>query len=368
MAVQFPDYSNSIANLACSILNHYGITPPNPTLPAADELLKSHPCKHVLVLLLDGMGVANMEKHLSPEGFFRKHLIMPYSSTFPPTTVAATTAMLSGQTPNQSGWLGWVGYFPQLDRNIVYYWNVDNDTGEAVKDCNAAWTYVPYQNLQEQIHKAGTAAYARLPFQPPWQPGNPPGYDAFLRDVEALCNRDERSYIYAYWDEPDHLMHEIGVDGEAVGELMRAIEKRTEEMASRLRDTLLIITADHGHINNHNVEITDYPDIAECLIRMPSIELRAANLFVKPGMEKQLEAAFARHFPEQFLLMTKEEVLAQKLLGTGENHPLLDSMLGDYLAIGIADIGIAHNSPGHKGNHAGFTPEEMTIPLIAVKC
>lgn len=368
MPIQYPDYRNCIANLACSLLKHYGITPPNATLPMADELLKACPAKHIVVLLLDGMGVSNMEKHLSPDGFFRKHLIAPYSSTFPPTTVAATTAILSGMTPNQSGWLGWVGYFPQVDRNIVYYWNVDNDTGEPMTDCNVPYTYLPYRNLPERIGETGTAAYARLPFLPPYQPGNPPSFDTFLRDVESLCQKEERSYIYAYWDEPDHLMHENGVDGEDVGQLMLSLEKRTEEMASRLKDTLLIVTADHGHINNHNVEIMDYPDIAECLVRLPSIELRAANLFVKPGMEKQLESAFAKHFPDEFILLTKEQVLSQQLFGTGENHPLFEGMLGDYLAIGISDIGIAHNAPKHKGNHAGFTPEEMTIPLIAIYC
>ena len=364
MPVQYPDYRNSIANLACSILNHYGITPPNATLPAADELLKSHPARHVVVLLLDGMGVANMEKHLSPEGFFRKHLLMPYSSTFPPTTVAATTAALSGLTPNQSAWLGWVGYFPQVNRNIVYYWNVDNDTGEEMKDCNVPWTYVPYRNLPEQIREAGTAAHNLAPFLPPF----PKTYDAFCKQIETLCAREEPSYVYAYWDEPDHTMHERGVDGREIGELMRHLERRTEEMAAKLEDTLLIITADHGHINNRNVEILRYPEIADCLVRMPSIELRAVNLFVKPGMEKQLEAAFARYFPEDFILLSKEEVLKQQLLGTGGNHPLLECMLGDYLAIGTGEIGIAHNAPEHKGNHAGITPAEMTIPLIAVPC
>lgn len=368
MRIQHPDYQHCIANLACSVLAHYGVTPPNPTLPAADELFRNHPCKHVVVLLLDGMGISNMEKHLSPEGFFRRHLVTPYSSTFPPTTVAATTAMLSGLTPNQSCWLGWVGYFPQVDRNIVYYWNADNDTGEEMKDCNVPWTYVPYRNLTDQLKEAGTAAYARLPFLPPWQPGNQPDFDAFLRDVEALCSRDESSYIYAYWDRIDTLMHEIGVEDEAVGSLMRAVEKRTEEMAARLKDTLLIITADHGHISTRNVVLTRYPEITECLVRMPSMELRTLNLFVKPGMEKQLEAAFQKHFPEEFILVPKAEVLKQQLLGSGENHPMLDGMLGDYLAIAGSDLDIVNTPSDHKGNHAGITPEEMTIPLIAVKC
>lgn len=367
MPVQYPDYRNCIANLACSILNHYGITPPGATLPAADALLKAHPAKHVLVLLVDGMGVSNMEKHLSPDGFFRKHLVAPYSSTFPPTTVAATTAMLSGLTPNRSGWLGWVGYFPQVDRNVVYYWNADNDTGEAIRECNVPWTYVPYRSMTDQIAETGTAAYARLPFLPPFTPGSMPTLDAFLSHVEELCQKDEPSYIYAYWDALDTLMHRIGVEGEAVGQLMRQIENRVEEMASRLTDTLLLITADHGHISTRNVVLTDYPDIAECLVRMPSIELRTVNLFVKPGMEKQLEAAFAKHFPTEFMLLTRKQVLEKQLFGTGENHPLLEGMLGDYIAIAVSDLDIVNVPSDHKGNHAGITPEEMTIPLIAVK-
>lgn len=368
MSVQYPDYQNCIANLACSVLAHYGITPPNPTLPAADALLKAHPAKHVLVLLIDGMGVSNMEMHLAPQGFFRSHLVTPYSSTFPPTTVAATTAMLSGLTPNQSGWLGWAGYFPQVDRNVVYNWNADNDTGEAIRECNVPWTYVPYRSLQDRIAGAGTQAYTRLPFQPPWQPGDPPSLDTFLGEVEALCAKDEPSYIYAYWDALDTLMHKNGVEGEAVGQLMRQIEKRVEEMSSRLTDTLLLITADHGHISTRKTELLRCPELAECLVRMPSIELRTVNLFVKPGMEKQLEAAFAKYFPDQFMLLTKEQVLDMQLFGTGENHPLLEGMLGEYIAIAISDMDIVNTPSDHRGNHAGITPEEMTIPLIALSC
>lgn len=368
MSVQYPDYQNCIANLACSVLAHYGITPPNPTLPAADALLKAHPVKRVLVLLIDGMGISNMEMHLSPQGFFRSHLVAPYSSTFPPTTVAATTAMLSGLTPNQSGWLGWVGYFPQVDRNVVYYWNADNDTGEPIEECNVPWTYVPYRSLTDRIAETGTQAYARLPFLPPYQPGKLPSLDTFLGDVEALCARDESSYIYAYWDALDTLMHKNGVEGEEVGQLMRQIEKRVEEMASRLTDTLLLITADHGHISTRAAELLRYPDVAECLVRMPSIELRTVNLFVKPGMGKQLEAAFERHFADTFMLLTKQQVLEKQLFGTGENHPLLEGMLGDYIAIAVSDLDIVNAPSDHKGNHAGITPEEMTIPLIAVPC
>lgn len=40
MNIKYPDYRNCIANLACSILQYYEVTPPNPTLPQADALLQ----------------------------------------------------------------------------------------------------------------------------------------------------------------------------------------------------------------------------------------------------------------------------------------------------------------------------------------
>ena len=100
MNIKYPDYSSCIANLACSLLKYYGIEPPNSTLPRADMLLNKK-YKNVVVILLDGMGANTVEKHLSENGFFRQHLITKYSSTFPSTTVAATTAMDSGIFPNQ---------------------------------------------------------------------------------------------------------------------------------------------------------------------------------------------------------------------------------------------------------------------------
>ncbi|MDE7233823.1 MAG: hypothetical protein K2N29_02065, partial [Ruminiclostridium sp.] len=44
-----------------------------------------------------------------------------------------------GLYPNQSAWLGWTGYLDESGRNVVYYFNVDDDTGEKL-DFSPAWT------------------------------------------------------------------------------------------------------------------------------------------------------------------------------------------------------------------------------------
>ncbi|MDE7294620.1 MAG: alkaline phosphatase family protein [Oscillospiraceae bacterium] len=363
MKIMYPDYENCIANLACSILKYYGITPPNGTLAAADRLLNME-YKNVVVILLDGMGVSIVNRHLGESGFFRKNTVCSYSSVFPPTTVAATTAIDSGLFPNQSGWLGWSGYFDEIDRNVVYFWNIDNDTAEKLTE-NAAWTYVPYDSIRNKISRTGVNAHYIAPFVEPF----PKDYGSFCGSIKEICRGEGRQFIYAYWDDPDTAMHKVGVDDENITEKLRDIEKRTEELAERLSDTLLIITADHGHVNVGRRSLADHPDICKCLLRMPSMETRALNFFVKEGMKSEFEQAFSRHFGEDFILIPREKFLSAGLFGTGNNHPKLESMLGDYIGAAVGNTDISNTTPGKsKGNHAGLTDEEMIIPLIAVSC
>ena len=361
---KFPDYDNCIVNLSCSIMKHFGVEPPNGTLPLADKWLEKR-YKNVVVLLLDGMGVNILEEHLKPSGFFRKNLKGVYSSTFPPTTVAATTAMDSGLYPLQSAWLGWEGYFKEIDKNVVYFRNTDQ-YGDPAADFNVAWTYCPYQRIADRIKSTGTKAYYATPFYDPYLYN----FDKICKRVKQLCEEEGEKYIYAYWTEPDQTMHEEGCHTRRIKSLLQEIESRTKELAQSLSDTLLIITADHGHINCDGVAITDYPDIMECLKRMPSIEARALNLFVKTGMSEKLQTAFQKHFGDKFLLLSKEEVLEKQLFGRGENHSRSEEMLGDFIAIGTDNLSI-YNSVEEKNyfkaHHAGMTKAEMEIPLIAIQ-
>ena len=360
MRIQKPDYQRSIASLACSVLKHFGIEPPNPTLPEADALLGTG-YQNVVVLLLDGMGVNVLEKHLSVEGFFRRNLHCTYSSTFPPTTVAATTAVTSGLYPNQSAWLGWRGYFPAIDRNVVYFLNTDYDTQEKITDCHVAGTFVPYRDLAGQIRQAGAEAYGICSWLSPF----PKTYRAVCDEIARLCAAEGRKYIYAYWEQPDSAMHSKGIDDAHITSLLADIERETEALVSGLNDTLVLVTADHGMINSRSVLLEDYPNITECLVRMPSIEPRALNLFVKPECQAQFVQAFNRHFGGSFLLLSKQEVFSRGLFGTGNDHPQLDGMLGDFLAVATGDLAIRTHPKHYLGEHAGMTPEEMTIPLIA---
>ena len=153
-------------------------------------------------------------------------------------------------------------------------------------------------------------------------------------------------------------------------QILLQLEKQVQQLTDELNNTLIIITADHGHMDSRGVTITDYPRIMECLVRLPSIEPRALNLFVKEDKKEQFEYEFLQEFGDKFLLWTKQKVLDTHLFGTGKEHTYFRDMLGDYLAIAIDDLSIYNTGEEAEhfiGVHAGLTENEMTIPLIIIK-
>ena len=368
-----PDYNNCLVNLSNSMLKAFGAETSAPTLAMADNLLKED-YKNVVLLLMDAMGISILEKHLEPDGFLRSHLTGSYSSVFPPTTVAATTSVLSGLYPNEHGWLGWDMYFPELNKNVTVFTNneqlrEDEDgnliTPAPAADFNAGFKYCPYKNIVTRINEAGGNAYSSMPFMDPF----PQDLDAILKRVEDLCGEPEKKFVYAYWSEPDSTIHANGPDNKKTHDLMVELEKRLEDFAGNLSDTLLLITADHSQIECDNYCLLDYPEILKCLVRMPSVEPRTLSFWVKDEYKEDFPAIFKNSFGDKFWLLTRQEVIEKKLFGIGKEHKLFRDMLGDYLAISVSGAAIFLTHEEVKlmpGGHAGLTKEEMEIPLIAI--
>lgn len=356
------DYSNSIVNLACSILKHFGAEIKHSTLKEIDELLQ-HQYKNVVVLLLDGLGVDALQYHLSEEGFFRRNLLREYSSVFPPTTTSATTSMESGLTPLEHGWLGWSLYFREIDKLVDAFVNMEKDTEIQAADYHVASRYIPYKSIYEKIKAAGKAnAYSVSHFGS----NRIETFDELTEEINRLCATSERKYIYGYWEYPDSLMHQYGCYSDLVTENIKEIEEKVENMCKNLSDTLVIITADHGHGNLKHYVLSDYPDLLSMLKRPTSIEPRATAFYIKDEYLDDFPAEFLKNFGNEFLLYSREEIIEKKLFGIGKMHPRFEEFVGDYLAIAIKDKGIvySHESAQYISHHAGLTEKEMRIPII----
>ncbi len=385
-----PDYRNCLVNLSNSILKKFGAETTAETLPLADQFLQKD-YQNTVVLLLDAMGTSILEKHLDQNGFFRSHLAGSFDSVYPPTTVAATTSMLSGLYPNEHGWLGWDVYYPQVGKNVTVFTNTEQlrekegaFPSATYPDGRAKWTeesleeslpaaeyhvgfqHTPYKNILDRIRDAGGEAYAAMPFLPPY----PQSMEAILDRVKALCGEPGEKFIYAYWNEPDSTMHRTGTVSSKTHAIVTGLERMVEQTVSELSDTLFMIVADHGHMDSRNCCLKDYPEVMKCLVRLPSFEPRTLNLFVRNEYKEAFPEIFRKYFGDSFILPTRDEVLSGSLFGTGNNRDGLESMIGDYVALAVSDISIFNThfeAQEMPGGHAGLTKEEMTIPLIVIE-
>lgn len=358
---------NDICNLACSILKFYGIAPRNDSLAMADALLLNKPKKLVL-LLLDGMGYHNIEEQLGKDSFFFKNIVHKYNSVFPATTVAATTSVQSGLYPSQHAWLGWTNYYAEIDRSVVVFLNCDAQTEAPIEGAHVASSLCPYTPLVQAIRDAGTKARSVGPHSEIFADS----FDDVLHETSKLLSKDERQFIYIYWPYPDSAMHAFGPDSGEVKQVMEDLQARLMEYAKTLdEDTLFLITADHGQIRAKRHLLEDYPDITACLTRLPTVESRTQNFFVKEDMHARFVQAFSKHFSPDYTLYSKEEVLQKELFGPKQGqHPHFEGMLGDFLAVANTETTLYITKKEADiciGVHAGNMQKEKEIPLIVLK-
>lgn len=366
--IKYPNYDRSILSVASSVLNHFGVKDcQHKTLPEFDKLLEKD-YKNIIVILFDGLGTSTLNYHLKDNDFLRKHYVTNISSVFPSTTVAATTSILSGYSPLECGWLGWDLYFEEIGENVAVFKNTLQRNDEPAAKYNVANRYIPVKNIMQRIEavKGRKSAYCVAFFS-----------KFRIKCVEDICKtiyklskKRKKKYIYAYWHQPDSAMHRYGVTSPEAHKEILHINSEVEKLCSKLKDSLVIITADHGLCDSVNLFLEDYPELYSMLKISPSIEPgRAMSLFVKDGLQETFKNEFNKYFDDSFILKTKEDVFSENLLGYGEPHPRTSGFVGDFLAIATTEKTLFTAREEHEfvGVHAGLTEEEMTVPFIAVE-
>ena len=368
MKIRFPDYSDSIMNLSNSILQYFGAKNYHEGLSDLNALLEEKQYKHVVLMVNDGLGYENIQELLPEDSFLRQHLVRPISSIFPPTTTAATTALQSGLSASQHGWMGWNVLVPQVDDVVTLFLRRGKSSGTFYSP-DPAKTHLTYDNLYNKIpRETGVAAYGISPHELNKYDFNEP--QRLYEMIEEFASKDEKNYIYAYYDQPDGLMHMNGTQSQVVKDKVAYIDEQLRILSTKLKDTLIIVTADHGLVDVENLYLEDYPELVELLSSETSIEPRAVNFFIKDGKKEAFESQFNRHFADKFKLMSKAEVLESGLFGDFESHPNFKIALGDYLAVATDRFTLldTRQDPSFKAHHAGLTQREMLVPLILIDC
>ena len=366
------DFDRSILAVSNSILNHFNVSPKYKTLKELDNVLDKN-YKNVVYMIVDCLGTSILNKHLSKDSFLRKNVVVDISTVFPPTTASATTTFHSGLPPVSTGWLGWSNYFPQYDKVIENFLNTDLYTGKPIGYPSVSETILKYKSIYEQILESNKDIEYHKVF-PPFDKNGVKSFEQMCeRIADIVSTSNNKKIISAYWNEPDHSIHRLGVNSAEVSKIINDINIQIEFLASKLQDTVVIICADHGGIDIENISLNNYPSIYKTFEKLPAIEGRCLSFFIKKNEHKIFSHEFNKYFGEEFLLYTKKEFLTTNLFGVGNNHPNFDDFIGDFIAVAVGNKVLQYSTgerenTNFKANHAGFTPDEMNVSLIIIEC
>ncbi|NLF27667.1 MAG: hypothetical protein GX592_07180 [Clostridiales bacterium] len=373
--IVYPDYDRSILSTISSCLRHFGAEANYPPLPELDNLLSTNP-RHVMILLLDGMGKLPLERALSKDSYLRSHEIATVTSIFPPTTAAATTAYYCGLSAYESGWLGWHLHMKEYAADVVAFLGRTYYTDRPVDGPPPAPSLMPYETVFDRL--AGRCStHAICAFDSYSEKGadrrhRVSNFQGVADALAAISQGEDRSFTLAYWNQPDAKMHDFGEGSREAAAEFRALDRALAKLRERLGDALLIITSDHGMIDTDEaVDVAKIPELLEPLVIPPSIEPRASAFSVKHHRKAAFEDAFRKTCGRDFLLFSREEARRSALFGRGVEHPKFDDFLGDYLGVAVGTRYFRFTLPDGRvpytliGQHAGLTEDEMLVAVLA---
>lgn len=370
MKIKYSETSNNIVNFSNSLLAHFGVKTFHETIPAIDHALKGH--TRICVLLFDGLGATLIAKHLPKGAWLPRHHLHTMTSTFPPTTVAATNGLLSGRYPIETGWLGWAQYFEEVNTNVDLFSGKNNLTKQLLLNPDTIRSKLEYEDILTLVKKQKPELYVNSIWPSIVRPDGAQNLDDFLAKVNKECAQPGPSFLYGYWVSPDLEIHDYGTNHIAVKKVIRAINDGVETLTKRHPTTLFLVLSDHGLVDVSFFSETENKKLFAMMERPFSNEPRSANFFVKAEKHQAFAKLFNKSYGRDFILKTRKQVFEEQWYGVGQPHPMSEKFIGDFLAVAINPTSFDHLKEGQlahgdvKGHHAGLTEGEMLIDVMAI--
>lgn len=345
--------------------------------------------ERVVLILVDGYGLDAWRRDRAEVPFLDRltgrGTVTPLTSIYPSETAAAITTLESGQLPCEHGRIGWNVYEPETDRTFLTF-------GGEVKSGDEPGTVAPETSAGVEFHYTdledrGIDCHRLQPFDNGTTGVTQHTFDELTTFHERLTAVVEESeppaYVYGYLPDVDHVSHEHGTDSEAFQETIVAVFRELSEFVSSLdaetaSETLLLVTADHGHVDTdpeRNIDLSERSTLVENLrrhgdgepIRMAG-SMRNVHLHLQDGTVEETRRSLAGLDAN---VWTRDEILDLRLFGDREPSSRFHRRCGD-LVLSHHDLGtwfgdVEPDALEEIGMHGGLHPREMLVPFAAVR-
>jgi hypothetical protein len=360
--------------------------------------------QNVILLMIDGFGYNQWLKYGERYPFLSRVLekgnLMPITALFPSTTAASVTTISSGLTPQEHGLIEWHLYLEELDEVIVTLPFMPlakkaraDQLAERGVDPKVLFDGT---SLHTQFKEQGVAShvmlrdsYAHSAYSKVSQAGaNVIPYssssDMTVLLRQQLAAATGKSYFYVYWDGVDHMSHDYEPHSEAyLAELNSLTHMLQTEFLDKVdrktaADTVLLLTADHGHVvmkPEETIYLNQWPEVDEALAKSPAGKTiypwgNTRDVFLKVADDRV--NATTEFLSEKLAgkadVVNTQDQADKGLFGTGQEHPQFRKRIGNVLVLPYEGHTIWYQHPGQdksdlRGMHGGLSREEMITVL-----
>ncbi len=376
-----PDYQQGcIVNIMSSIGQALGAEPGiYPPLPGLDGRLAS---RRIVLVVIDGLGYDFLKTQ--PDTLLARHLAGRITTVFPSTTATAITTYHTGMAPQQHAITGWFTWFRELGSVAAVlpfrprlgggsYGEVGVSPGQLL----GAGPFA--ERIKVPSHAVSPAAvvhseYSRLSVGPSERHGFHT-MGEFFGTIQTLLQQEGPLYLFAYWSELDRLAHEHGIGSRAAAAHLHALDAAfagfLEQSAGA--DATVIITADHGFVDNHRhiIRVEEHLALAQTLAIPLCGEPRAAFCFVRATRREQFLSYVRSELSACCELFECDQLIDEGWFGLGPPDPRLAQRIGDYVLMMkgswvIRDRLINERPFSQVGVHGGGSAQEMYVPLAVL--
>lgn len=391
----------------------------NPELLATSEITEAWkswqnqaPINHVVLLILDGFGYEQLllladskdVPGIAAAWDSRQAFFMPATSVYPSTTVTALTSAATGYTPAQHGMVGTNLYMREIGTtvNFIGFRPCIAPTRDSFPDrIFNPETLLPVPNLYLRMEKAGIDVeiinfeqFKQTSISRFTSTGAEAGTNGFkgyrtpsdafaqLRERLLATSSQQKTFTYLYVPTIDSVSHRHGPLSSSykaeVATLDFALKKQLIEPLAGRKDTVLLLTADHGQRYNpleNTLWLEEHPNLTQNLFAPITGESPARYLHVKHDKQAAVLDYIKQNFSENFFAITKSEAMELGLFGIA-GKPLgmeAQDRIGDLLLISHKDwicrqhITNEERFKGNPGVHGGLSAAEMLIPFLAYR-
>lgn len=332
----------------------------------------------VVVIVVDGLGAANLRERSGHARFLAANSAKPLQSTAPSTTAAALTTILTGSLPGQHGLTGYRVFDAKNDRVV------NQLTGWDERMPPATWqrsrtVFEMASDAGIGSHAIGPVKYAGTGFTAAVLRGatyhGEDRIEARLAAASDIVNDGGPSLSYVYVPELDKIAHQYGWESDRWTGALETVDAEIRRFAERLPGGVgVIVCADHGVVDvPHRAQILF--DTAQQLtrgVRHVGGEPRFLQLYLEPDAsdrdrEKLLDAWRDSEGSRAWVASRGEAIAAGWF---GDVDVAVADRIGDILVAARKRVVYYDSRPEDQsarrmiGQHGSLTAEELQVPFV----